>query len=263
MTWGNEISREEAEMVLTDAFASSTAGGLVGVLDGIRREADSDQSAFIGAFARIAAAEAATSDVAPVIVLGGKRRASTLALVPIRRAAATAASAMLIVASLAGVAVAADHSGPGDILYGLDRALEAIGVGSGGGSERLEEAEGLIDNGNYRDGLSHATETLESVPRNDTARDAIEDAATRLGQTPDSASRETLDNVASLLQYLAENPHGGDPGGVASLARDIVPHIDTPAPDAPPANPPADLPGSDKGVDRRDDSPSTTRPRRP
>ncbi len=269
MAWGNEISHEEAEAVLSGTLSSSTAGGLVGVMDEIRREAGSDQSAFIATFARIAAAEAATSVVAPSAPAPRSRFGNALALVPVRRAAATLTSAMLVVASLAGVAVAADHAGPGDMLYGLDRALEAIGIGSGGASERLAEAKGLIDNGEYTDGLSHATDVLESSPANQPVFNAIAEATARLEATTDSPAVETTERVATLLQYLTENatdnPPGIVPDEVVSLARAIAPDVETPAPDvpAPPTDPPADLPGSDTGAGNRSDNPSTTRPPRP
>lgn len=264
MAWGNEISHEEAEAVLSGTLSSSTAGGLVGVMDKIRREADSDQSAFIATFARIAAAEAATSVVAPSAPVARSRSRSALALVPVRRAAATLASAMLVVASFTAVAVAADHAGPGDMLYGLDRALETIGIGSGGASERLAEAKGLIDNGDYTDGLSHATDVLESSPANDAPRNAIADATARLEAAPDEAAAATRESVALLLSYLEATPDIV-PEEVVSRARSIAPDIETPAPDvpAPPADPPADLPGSDTGVGNRSDNPSTTRPPTP
>jgi hypothetical protein len=263
MTWGNEISHEEAEAVLTGTLGSSTAGDLVGVLDEIRREADSDQSAFIATFARVAAAEAATSVVAPVISTRPAPAASSLILIPMRRIAATATSAMLIVASLAGVAIAADHAGPGDILYGLDRALEAVGIGSGGEAERLIEAIGLVDNDEYKDGLTVADEVLETTPANGAARDAIDEAIARLEQAKGNPASETRANVTSLLNYLASNPQNLDPALVASLARAIAPGVETPAPATPPAGPPSDLPGSENGAENRTDNPSSSRPSRP
>jgi hypothetical protein len=263
MTGDNEISREEAEAILSGTLGSSTAGDLVGVLEEIRREADLDQSAFIATFTRIAAAEAATSVVAPVISSRPALAASALVLVPMRRVAATATSVMLIVASLTGVAIAADHSGPGDVLYGLDRALEAVGIGSGGNTERLQEVKALIDSGEIKDGLSHANETLELTPANNAARDAIADATTRLEEARETAASGAGDEVTSLLNYLANNPQDLDPEYVAFLAREIAPDIDTPAPDTPPWEPPADLPGSNTGADNRSDNPSTSRPSKP
>jgi len=260
MTWGNEISREMAEAVLEGTPGSSTAGDLVGVLDEIRRKADSDQSAFIATFARIAAATAATGVVAPVMVPRSTKSRNGLLAAPVRRFAATAASSMLVVASFAGIAVAADHSNPGDILYGLDRALEVVGIGSGGSAERLEEVKALIAEGEIEDGLSHAGETLDSTPANEAAHDAIEKATTRVEQASDNAATETKEKVASLLDYLASNPGEIDPAEVASRARDIGSDNDNPAPDTPPAAPPSELPGSDTGSDNRSNNPSTSRP---
>lgn len=260
MTWGNEISREMAEAVHEGTPGSSTVGGLVGVLDEIRREADSDQSAFIATFARVAAAAAATSVVAPVIAPEPRTSARTAVLTPVRRITASAASAVLIVASLAGVAVAADHSGPGDILYGLDRALEAVGIGSGGSAERLEEVKALVADGEVEDGLSHAGETLDSTPANEAARNAIADATTRVHEAPDSASTETTEKVASLLDYLANNRQDLDPTEVVSRARDIGPSNDDPGPGEPPTSPPSDPPGSETGSENRTTNPPGSRP---
>jgi hypothetical protein len=41
---------------------------------------------------------------------------------------------------MSGVAVAANRAAPGDALYGIDRALEKIGIGAGGAQERLAGA---------------------------------------------------------------------------------------------------------------------------
>ena len=55
------------------------------------------------------------------------------------RAVALAAT-MATVMGLSGVALAVDGATPGDWYYGLDTALEAIGIGAGGAEERLLEA---------------------------------------------------------------------------------------------------------------------------
>ena len=63
------------------------------------------------------------------------------------RRLATLAATGAIFAALSGVALAADGSVPGDPLYRLDRALEAIGIGDGGFEERVEEFNVLLDRG--------------------------------------------------------------------------------------------------------------------
>ena len=59
-----------------------------------------------------------------------------------RRVAAGATSLMMIV-GMTGVAWASDSAVPGDWNYGIDRALEAVGIGAGGAKERLQELEAL------------------------------------------------------------------------------------------------------------------------
>ncbi|MGD2044435.1 MAG: hypothetical protein PVJ28_12355, partial [Acidimicrobiia bacterium] len=57
-----------------------------------------------------------------------------------RRATATVAT-LVMLTSATGMAWAADGAVPGDWYYGLDRALESIGIGAGGAAERLQELE--------------------------------------------------------------------------------------------------------------------------
>ncbi|REK12862.1 MAG: hypothetical protein DWQ40_10430, partial [Actinobacteria bacterium] len=52
-------------------------------------------------------------------------------------------ASIAVIFALSGIAVAADTSIPGDALYGLDIAMEKIGIGAGSMDERLLEAEKL------------------------------------------------------------------------------------------------------------------------
>lgn len=56
-----------------------------------------------------------------------------------RRVAMAAAALFVLVTMSSGLAYAANGAKPGDLLYGLDLALEAIGIGDGGVEERLAE----------------------------------------------------------------------------------------------------------------------------
>lgn len=85
------------------------------------------------------------------------RRPSWLAT---RAAAAVAAFVLLLGTS--AVAFAAHVSVPGDALYGLDRALEAVGIGDGSVDERLIEADTLTAEG---DGVEAITLLGETVVR--------------------------------------------------------------------------------------------------
>ena len=57
----------------------------------------------------------------------------------LRNRATAFATTVLMVGGMTGVAWAADGAAPGDLLYGIDRALEAVGIWAGGSAERLEE----------------------------------------------------------------------------------------------------------------------------
>ena len=62
----------------------------------------------------------------------------------LRRRFAGALGAAVLLTGMTGVAVAADRAAPGQALYGLDRAMEAMGIGDGGPPERIIEAQLLF-----------------------------------------------------------------------------------------------------------------------
>lgn len=70
----------------------------------------------------------------------GQRRASATT---IRRRAATTVVGLTVFLGATGMAWAADGAVPGDWNYGLDRALESIGIGAGGPAERRAEQQTL------------------------------------------------------------------------------------------------------------------------
>lgn len=81
----------------------------------------------------------------------------------LRRMATIAASAALLVA-MSGVAMAADSAAPGDVLYGIDRTLEAIGIGDGGVGERLDEFDVLLERGNEEEAFEFLDEVIADSP---------------------------------------------------------------------------------------------------
>jgi uncharacterized membrane protein YgcG len=164
----------------------------------------------------------------------------------------TAALSAVLIVGLAGVADAADAAAPGDPLYGLDRALEQVGINAGGLDERLDEAQALADDGNSAEALAHLAETLDTTSPN--AADALEAAAERFG-AHDNPSQAVLEDVAAMLDWMANTQESGrDFGhGVAERAREIgAGHANTPAakPDTPTSDSNAgnaDLPVDDDG----------------
>ena len=81
-----------------------------------------------------------------------------------RAAAAVVGSAFTIVV-LSGLAVAAESAVPGDFLYPVDRAVEALGLDRNLLEERLEEAIVLADRGDRERVFQMAGEVLAEVDR--------------------------------------------------------------------------------------------------
>jgi hypothetical protein len=211
-------------------------------------------------------------------------------LIPvIQRGLATGLAGVLLVSGLAGVAVASDESAPGDILYGLDRALESIGVGAGGASERISEAWALLERGQVAEAVRHASQAVDvaggpdpaAQPSIETsnAADALRSAAGRVGAgSDDGTSLEVKAAVAAMLTEMAamlEDPdlEGKDFGqNVAEIARSIatdntpsssVPDQKVPGPPGSPESPgpgssdPASTPPFDSPPGLTDDSATT------
>ena len=150
------------------------------------------------------------------------------------RAAAVAAALVVTFGGLGGVAYAADGAVPGDFLYGLDRALEAVGIGNGASSERLIEVTELVEQGHADHGLQHAA----TIVTNPDAQAALLSAAERIGAPDEAAAHE---DVAALLTYLADHEGSVDGATVAEMARAIKGN-DTPGP------PEGVTPGPPEGV---------------
>jgi hypothetical protein len=113
----------------------------------------------------------------------------------LRRKVLSAASTVAILLSASGMAWAADGAVPGDWYYGLDRALESVGIGAGGAAERLQEVEALQE----RQGVDVVP--VSTVPS------TIQEPETDANQTtaverfaPSSTRRPEL--VSELLFYL-------------------------------------------------------------
>jgi uncharacterized membrane protein YgcG len=133
---------------------------------------------------------------------------------------ATAGLTAVLLTGLAGVAQAADAAAPGDNLYGLDRALEGIGINDGGINERLDEAQALADDGHSAEALAHLANAMEHSSPN--AANALEAAAERFG-LHDDPSQVVRENVADMLEWIAQTDATGREfgQGVAERAHEI------------------------------------------
>ncbi len=143
-----------------------------------------------------------------------------LALAP-RFVGALAAIALLL--GMSGIAVASDGAAPGDTLYGLDRALERVGIGVGGAEERLAEATVLVSQGRAADALDHAIQATDDADGK--ASDALQMAAERVGgMSPENGNAADVQaNVAAMLEWMTTTKATGSDfdQGVAERARQI------------------------------------------
>jgi hypothetical protein len=135
-----------------------------------------------------------------------------------RRFTAAATSLMMIV-GMTGVAWAADSAVPGDWNYGIDRALESLGLGAGGAEERLQELAVIREDGHVR-GVNIASRSGGNpAAGSDDPVVGLEKAAATVDTTTRGSQRATDIGkaVSALLAYLA-NPEGVRPN-ISELAQ--------------------------------------------
>jgi hypothetical protein len=268
------LSDDDIERVLSGARPESDeAARLAAFMDLIRADGVSAPSETAVARVATQAARLARSTSGPSVVSDARLRGRWVGS-RFRPQIAAAATAVLLLGGTTGVAVAANSAVPGDPLYGIDRALEQIGIGAGHGQERLAEATVLLSDGQVRQALKQAAQALDEATGAgdgfddlEAARAALVEAAERLPETSLGDANELLirDNVSTLLDYLRENlgkrvgADGNEFGqGVADLARGISSEGDRPDPMPKPAEdnresndevdgPPDDAPGNGNG----------------
>jgi hypothetical protein len=138
------------------------------------------------------------------------------------RAAAAVIGMAALGLSTAGAAAASESTVPGDPLYGLNRALENVGIGDGGLDERLEEAKILAERGDEEDAIEHAAESLEEEGDQASA-DELRKAAEAVLSEGSEQSLEVRTAVAEMLQFMADTDLEGRDFGqaVAERARAI------------------------------------------
>jgi hypothetical protein len=158
----------------------------------------------------------------------------------LRTKMATGLAALLLLSGMTGVAVASNGAAPGGILYGIDQALEAIGIGDGGAEERIAEAQALFNDGQVAEALAHAALAVEVDLEGDSELENIEvmtaeEATDALLAVVEKLTLDEIEaneyaaivvsNVADLLNYIATTEDTGSTFGenVASMARDISP----------------------------------------
>ncbi len=129
-----------------------------------------------------------------------------------------------LVMAMAGVAVAANGSAPGDVLYGLDRTLEKFGLGDGGVDERIAEFDQLIDTGDHETAYSTLSDVIEQSDDLDSEK-AIHHL--ELALTKDNPNAAAAQEKAAKIRDFIEANKGEGVGvdgaefgqGVAEIAR--------------------------------------------
>jgi len=222
------VSEQEIEHLLTGSPAGNGAlsdlAPFVEVMRAYESYIPSDHLVDRLASEAAALARSSRSTVSEGIRPQPRSRLTWRALTP---RVATAALSIVVLAGMTGVAAAADAASPGHGLYGLDRALERIGIGAGGGEERIEEAGQLLSEGQALQALEHATEALDD---DQAANAALEIAIDRVETAGNENSAAIQAKVGDLLDFMSENlgPGTGVDGrefgqGIADLARGIGP----------------------------------------
>jgi hypothetical protein len=157
-----------------------------------------------------------------------------------RRFAAIGATAGLAVVAVGGSAVA-NTAAPGDALYGIDRALERVGLLDGGVGERLTEAAHLAAKGENERALVHAAEAYET--------DAEPELASALLIAADAVRKgdgagDGNESVAGMLEWMATADRGEGFGQqVSAWARGLGVHrADDASPDGSQTQVPAKRP---------------------
>jgi hypothetical protein len=200
----------------------------------------------------------------------------------LQRGLATGLATLLLVSGLSAVAIASDEAVPGDQLYWLDRALEAVGIGDGGAVERISEARALFERGQVAEAIEHAAEAVVvtaeegdgtdgSSPESVKATEALQAAADKVQEgNDDPQSQDVRDAVAAMLSEMAAMLEDPDLEGknfgqnVAEMARMLggndtstsdqeqPPNSDNSGPPdnpGPPEDPPGNSGGGQGGTD--------------
>lgn len=225
-------------------------------------------------FATKAAEVAQAAELEPTT--GSPRRGSKSGWLPsLSRGLATGVASILVFSGMTAMAIASDDAAPGDALYGIDRALEAVGIGDGSAAERIAEARVLFDRGEVTAAIDHASEAVTDTGDDDDVPDfspeeakaaaALQAAADKVQANDQAQSQQVRDAVAAMLAEMAammQDPaiEGKDFGQkVAEMAGTIGgndnagPPEDTGPPESPPGKsegnpaPPESPPGKSGG----------------
>ena len=254
----NRFSDRDIEDLLSGrATANVELSALAPLLQMLReRSIDGVPESEVAAFSQVAA-EAARSAISVV----SKPVAPARRVRFLRPRLATALTLVFLLSGMTGLAFAADGAAPGDALYGLDRALERIGIGNGAAAERIAEAQALFQEGLVSEAMAHAAGAIDessdailSPEDASHAAEALLGAADAVTSTDQGEADAVRASVAEMLRWMAANASSEDPliGSefgemVAGFAKGIARRADQEAnvPDLPEGTtgPPDGVPG--------------------
>lgn len=197
-------------------LAASELARLAPFIEALRREAVEPTAERAAVVARTLA-EAARDSVGTAPVRRTKVSASWK-----RRFVVVGGITALATVGIGGLAAAAENSIPGDFLYPVDRAFEAIGIGDGGTAERLEEAVKLAEEGKLDQALEHAADAIEAEGDEDSAG-ALVTAAEVVSSQGSEQSLEVRTRVSEMLVWMeSTDAIGKDFGqGVSERAQSV------------------------------------------
>ncbi|MFN3866002.1 MAG: hypothetical protein ACK4MD_04720 [Demequina sp.] len=217
MTSDDEFTERDLDALFSGrAVRDPRLGDLAAAVAVLRSTSTAEPSQGAVAEMALAMSRAAAASVTVPAPRRAPRRAPALS----RRLAAVAAAVGVFGIGVAGAA-AADGAAPGDRLYGLDRALERIGINDGGAQERLAEVRSLVDRGDVDAALAHAEEATQDMDPD--ATQSLRTAAGAIASAGSARSSDVREQVAAMLMWMVDTDlEGREFGhGVAERARAI------------------------------------------
>ena len=147
-------------------------------------------------------------------------------------------------------AAVANEAVPGDPLYGVDKALESVGILNGGTTERLQESQVLASRGDVEGAVALTVKALDEDGQNEAAV-ALERAVAAVESQ--SSGGDVRSQVSGMLAWMSQQERGAGFGAqVSEHAKELAsanahPAANRPADPGSKANRPAD-PGSKANV---------------
>ncbi|GBD85865.1 hypothetical protein BMS3Abin02_02286 [bacterium BMS3Abin02] len=211
----HSLSDQEIEAILNGSALADLAD-VAALVERIRDTGSESVDPALGARQIVAAAEAARLSPRPARSRESKRyrwrRRTVFTSFIFTILTKVLAASVALAAVTGGVGAIANQSAPGDPLYGVDIALEHVGVFNGGTTERLQEAQRLVAQDHIAEGLEFAGKAIGRVDRDrglEQAASALEEAAAHVAaQHTDAkgyqATQEYRDQVAEMLRLMSQ-----------------------------------------------------------